>query len=115
MKNFYELYTQNKSRGILCFAYGAPTKSTLLLKMSKLRKSDISFIVDDNSLKVGRFLPLTSIPIKSSKEIEFKKNAIIILFAWNFSDDIIKKLKMEYKVPATIIIPLPYPRVVKIC
>ena len=115
MSYFNKLFFKYKSKKKICFAYGAPTKSTLLLKMSKLKENEISFVVDDNDLKVGKFLPCTSIPIKSSKAIEFNKEAVIILFAWNFADDIIKTLKKKYRVPVTIIIPLPYPRVVQIC
>ena len=36
-------------------------------------------------------------------------NAVIIIFAWNFADDIIRKLKENYKVSA-IVIPLPSQR-----
>ena len=114
MSHFKRLFFKYKSKEKICFGYGAPTKSTLLLKMSKLHEDEISFIVDDNKLKVGKFLPATSIPIKSSNAIEFDKEAVIIIFAWNFADDIIKILKKKYLVPITIIIPLPYPKVVKI-
>jgi SAM-dependent methyltransferase len=114
MSYFNKLFFKYKSKEKICFGYGAPTKSTLLLKMSKLHEDEISFIVDDNKLKVGKFLPATSIPIKSSNVIEIDKEAVIIIFAWNFADDIIKILKKKYLVPITIIIPLPYPKVVTI-
>lgn len=114
MSYFNKLFFKYKSKEKICFGYGAPTKSTLLLKMSKLNENEISFIVDDNKLKVGKFLPATSIPIKSSNVIEFNKEAVIIIFAWNFADDIIKILKKKYLVPITVIIPLPYPKVVTI-
>ena len=115
MSDFKKIFFKYKSKEKICFAYGAPTKATLLLKMSKLDENEISFVVDDNNLKVGKFLPATSIPIKSSKAIEFNKEAVIVVFAWNFADDIIKILKKKYIVPITIIIPLPYPKVVRIC
>ena len=114
MSYFKKLFLKYKLKDKICFGYGAPTKSTLLLKMSKLHEDEISFIVDDNKLKVGKFLPATSIPIKSSNVIEFNKEAVIIIFAWNFADDIIKILKKKYLVPITIIIPLPYPKVITI-
>ena len=115
MDKFNVILKKLKIKTKYCYAYGAPTKSSLLFKMSKLKQSDISFIVEDNELKVGKFLPKTSIPIRSFKEIDFNKNATIILFAWNFAEDIIKKLKKNYNVPASVIIPLPVPRVVEIC
>lgn len=98
-----------------CYGYGAPTKASLLYKVSKLNQQDISFIVEDNKLKTGKYLPKTTIPIISFNEIDFNKEAVIIIFAWNFADDIIRKLKDNYKVSAKAIIPLPNPRVIEIC
>ena len=85
----------------------SPTKATLLLKTTLLTQFDLDFIVEDNVHKVGKFLPKTGIPILSTKDIDFKKSAVIIILAWNFSDDIIKKLKKLYQVPFKVIIPLP--------
>ena len=114
MKKLKEVFLKYNSKYNISYAYGAPTKATLLLKMSKLSNNDISFVVDDNKLKVNRFMPLANLPIKSSNEIEFDKSAVIILFAWNFADDIIKKLKKQYKVEATVILPFPNIKVIKI-
>lgn len=111
MNKLYNLFKKNHYNKN-CYAYGAPTKASLLFKTSNLNENDISFIVEDNELKVGRFLPTTSIPIISIASVDFEKEALIIIFAWNFADDIIKKLKKKYKVPASIIIPLPEPKVI---
>ena len=115
MKHFYNLFLKHRKESKVCYAYGAPTKSTLLFKISKLKQDDISFVVEDNRLKIGRFLPKSSIPIVSFEKIDFNKHALVIIFAWNFSDNIIDKLKKFYKVPATIIVPLPTPRVIQLC
>ncbi len=87
--------------------YGAPTKASLLLSLSKLTEDHIPFIFEDNNLKVGRFLPSTGISIISTKELEFIKPDIIIIFAWNFSDNIILKLKNIINWNLKCIIPLP--------
>ena len=50
-------------------AYGA-NKATLLMEMSKLVPSDILFVVEDNPLKVGQFLPKTGIPILNVDELK---------------------------------------------
>ncbi len=115
MERFNLIFKKLKSSTTYCYAYGAPTKASLLYKVSKLTQEDISFIVEDNKLKKDKFLPKTSIPIVSFSEIDFNKKAVIIIFAWNFADDIIRKLKDNYQVSAKAIIPLPNPRVVKIC
>lgn len=114
MENFKKTVLYFKSRYEVCFAYGAPTKATLLLKMSCLDENDISFIVDDNKLKVGKFMPITGIPIKASNEIEYNKDSLIIILAWNFADDIIRKLRLKYNGNAKIVVPLPNLRVLEI-
>ncbi len=97
-----------------CYAYGSPTKATLLLKMSKFLQDNIRFIVEDNKNKVGKFLPKSSLPIYDVNELDFNTPAVIIILAWNFADDIIIKLKKLYKVKVTVIIPLPELRVINI-
>ena len=75
---------------------------------------DINFIVEDNSLKVDKFLP-NGIPIKSfGKLIEIKERVLIIVLAWNFSEDIIKKLKQN-NIKGEALIPLPNLELKKIC
>ena len=45
------------SEGLSIVGYGAPTKATLLLKLSGLSSNELDYVVEDNELKVGRFLP----------------------------------------------------------
>jgi SAM-dependent methyltransferase len=93
--------------GKTVMGYGAPTKATLLMKMSELGSSDICFIADDNVLKINKFMPGTGVPILDISEIQLRKPDIIVIFAWNFSDDIIAKLKVQVDWPATFLVPLP--------
>ena len=62
---------------------------------------------EDNELKVGRFLPGTALEIKHSSCLETARPDIIIVFAWNFYDDIIKKLQRKLSYEPEIICPLP--------
>ena len=87
--------------------YGAPTKVTLLLHLSKLTKNEVSYLIEDNLLKVGRYTPKASIPIFSFDELKSRKPDILIIFAWNFADDIITKLKEIVDWKLKFIIPLP--------
>lgn len=99
---------------ILCYAYGSPTKATLLLKMNSFLEQNIKFVVEDNKNKVGKFLPKNALPIFDLKQLDFKRTAIVIILAWNFSDDIIIKLKKLYKVKVKVVIPLPELKVLEI-
>jgi SAM-dependent methyltransferase len=93
--------------------YGAPTKATLLLSISKINPTKIAFIADDNIHKTGRFMPGSAIPIMPTLEIQTYKPDVIIILAWNFADDIILKLK-KMKIKTQILIPLPMLRIVNI-
>ena len=65
----------------------------------------IEYIVDDNPLKQGRFLPGTGIPIVNT---EFLKNNIpdyFVILAWNLEKIIKKKLKKTIAKRLNYIVP----------
>lgn len=113
-KEINKLLSLEHNNNRLCFAYGAPTKAVLLLKISKLNSDHLDFIADDNVLKTNKYIPRLNIPIVSTSNIDFNRPATILLLAWNFSEDIIANLKLEYKVPVKVIIPLPQLRIINI-
>ncbi len=102
-----KIIQNEKKKGIPCFAYGSPTKAILLLKMAKISSNEIDFVVEDNEYKIGRFLPNTTLPIFPVNYLDFNKKSTILILAWNFSDDIIVKLKKFYKVSIKVIVPIP--------
>ncbi len=85
LRNLKKLKDKNK----LVIGYGAPAKATTALNFFGISK-EIDFIVEDNKLKHNKFVPGVKIPIKSKSQIKDKKNILIVL-AWNFYKDIIKK------------------------
>ena len=71
--------------------YGAPAKGMTLLNYSGLK---LDYIIDDNPLKQGRFTPGSSIPIYPASKLDEYKDAICFVpLAWNFFDEIVKKIK----------------------
>lgn len=79
--------------------YGAAAKGMTLLNYSGIK---LDYIVDDNSLKQGRFTPGSSVPIVSS---EYLKNddapgIMFVPLAWNFFDEIKKRILNVRKNPA---------------
>ncbi len=75
-----------KEKKLKIIGYGSPAKASTALNFFNI-SSDIDFIVEDNKLKHGKFIPGTSIPIKNKKFIKNKNNIILVL-AWNFYDEI---------------------------
>ena len=68
--------------------YGSPAKATTALNFFGV-KDQIDFIIEDNKLKHGKFIPGVKIPIKSKNEIKNKLPVALVL-AWNFFEDIKK-------------------------
>jgi SAM-dependent methyltransferase len=93
--------------GLVVAGYGSPTKVVLLMKMAGIGAGDITYVVEDNDLKVGRFLPNTGIPIKSRGELAKNPPDVLVLFAWNFADDIVSKLAHDRLPRMEIVVPLP--------
>ena len=68
--------------------YGSPAKATTALNFFGISKQ-IDFVIEDNVLKHGKFIPGVNIEIKSKKKIDQKIDNLLVL-AWNFFDDIKK-------------------------
>jgi hypothetical protein len=107
MSVFRDLLRSRIERGQTIVGYGAPTKATLLMKMAGIDEDDIAYIVEDNPHKCGKFLPGSGIPIKPISELSNAPFDVLVIFAWNFSDDIIGKLAGKFSRSVEVLIPLP--------
>lgn len=101
------LYVKKKIKKNKIYAFGSPTKASLLLIKSKLDRNMIKYSFEDNLLKCNKYIPGTDIKIVNSKKIKIKPKSIIIILAWNFSKEIIMKLKKFNLQQAKAVIPLP--------
>ena len=87
IKNFKKIKKKYKN----IYGYGAPAKATTLINYFRI--SDyIDFVFEDNELKHNKYIPNTKIKIISKKN--FSKNIkCLVVFAWNFFDNIRDKNK----------------------
>jgi nucleoside-diphosphate-sugar epimerase len=74
----------NKKKNII--GYGSPAKATTALNFFGISK-EIAFVVEDNKLKQGKFIPGVNIEIKNKKSIKDKDNVMLVL-AWNYFNEI---------------------------
>ena len=82
IKNLKKLNKEGKT----IIGYGSPAKATTALNFFGI-KNEIKYVVEDNKLKHGKYIPGVKIPIKSKLEIKEKNNTILVL-AWNFFNEI---------------------------
>ena len=80
------IFLKNKFNSIV--GYGSPAKATTALNYFDI-SSEIDFIIEDNKLKHGKFLPGANIPIHSKNKLK-NNSTLIIVLAWNFFDTIKK-------------------------
>ena len=83
-KNINELKKNNKK----IIGFGAPAKATTTLNFFGI-SDQIDYIIEDNKLKHNKFIPGVLIPIKNKKTLK-EKNALILVLAWNFFNEIKK-------------------------
>jgi nucleoside-diphosphate-sugar epimerase/SAM-dependent methyltransferase len=77
-----------KKKNKIIVGYGSPAKATTALNFFGVT-NQIDYIIEDNQLKHGKFLPGVKIPIFSKNKLNEKAPTILVL-AWNFFDDIKK-------------------------
>jgi nucleoside-diphosphate-sugar epimerase/2-polyprenyl-3-methyl-5-hydroxy-6-metoxy-1,4-benzoquinol methylase len=87
-KNVIKNLNNLKKNGQTLIGYGAPAKTTTALNYFGISK-EIDYIIEDNPLKVGKFVPGVNIEIKDKKKQKAKLDSVIVL-AWNFFDEIKK-------------------------
>ena len=86
----------------------APAKGNTILNFCGITSNDIAYASEANKLKIGRYTPLSSIPIVSDRELREYKPDILIVMAWNFFDQISSVISNLFP-SATIINPFSLP------
>ena len=72
--------------------YGAPGKGNTLLNHAGVRQDLISFTVDRNTFKHGKFLPGTHIPVHHPDMIFETRPDYVLILPWNLKDEIMRKM-----------------------
>ena len=78
---------------------GAAAKGNTFLNFYGLDNKLVDYVTDSSEHKIGKYTPLTRIPIEKDQIIKKFKNPNIIFTAWNVSDNlkkIISKISPKY-------------------
>lgn len=93
-------------------AYGAPTKAVTLLSHFGIGAESLDFVVEDNPLKHGRYLPISHIPVVPTEELYTRRPDLALILAWNFAAPIMAMHRRYVEEGGRFILPLPDPQVV---
>jgi len=95
-----------KSVGKRIVGYGAPAKMSTLTNYFGIDKNMVDYIVDDSVAKQNLFSPGMHIPIVSPILLGTGNPDYILIFAWNFKEDIMSRCRKAGFV-GRFIIPMP--------
>jgi hypothetical protein len=92
---------QNRNKGFHitspCVAYGASASEIVLFNYFKIKPE---YVVDDNPLKQGKFIPGINSPIVSIQTLEEDNRDLTIIIAHNLFEEIkekIEKIRPHFK------------------
>jgi hypothetical protein len=72
--------------------FGAAAKGVVMLHASRIT---LDYVVDENPLKQGRYIPGSAVAVVPLDVlIAEPEDVAIVIFAWNFADEIIHKIRM---------------------
>jgi len=109
VRAFREKLEEYKKAGVKVAGYSAPARVSTICNYGNIGPDLIEFLVDDSPLKQNRFSPGTHIPIVPKEYLETHKADLLVVFAYEYLDDIKKKTEGHgYR----YLIPIP-PREVK--
>lgn len=86
-----KFFLEIKQNGKQIVGYGAPAKGNTLLNYCGVGKEFISYTVDRNIFKQGKYLPGTRIPIKDPEEIRKTKPDYLLILPWNLKEEIMEQ------------------------
>jgi methylation protein EvaC len=86
-----------KDKNIRVAGYGAPARVSTICNYGRIGPSLIEFTVDDSALKQNKFTPGTHIPIVTREHLENNRPDVLVVFAYEYFDDIRKKTAGSYR------------------
>ncbi len=93
--------------GFTLSGYGVPAKFATLFHALNMSEKDFSHFYDDNESKVGKYAPGTDLLIEESSNLKDVEGCYLLIFSWNYSKEIIEKIKQNFPSVKGVIIPLP--------
>lgn len=87
--------------------YGAAARGNILMNYCLVGKKYLDFIVDSTPYKQGLYTPGTHLQIVSEEEILASQPDYVLILAWNFAQEIMKKQQRYSRKGGKFIIPVP--------
>jgi 2-polyprenyl-3-methyl-5-hydroxy-6-metoxy-1,4-benzoquinol methylase len=90
--NLLEFLLEAKRHGKKVAAYGAAAKGNTLMNFAGVRPDLISFVVDRNPAKQGKYMPGSRIPIVAEAILREKRPDYVVILPWNLRNEVMQQL-----------------------
>ena len=94
---FKDRLAEYQQAGLRVAGYGSPARVATICNYGRIGPSEIPFTVDDSPLKQNKFTPGTHIPIVPKSYLDEHKPDVLVVFAYEYFDDIKKKTGGAYR------------------
>lgn len=105
--DFLSFLIAQKKNGKKVVGYGAAAKGNTLLNYCGVKKDLISFVVDANPNKQGKYLPGSHIHVVSEDLLKQFQPDFVVIFPWNLSAEIMNQLSYIRAWGGRFLIPIP--------
>lgn len=89
---FLEFLLEAKRHGKSVAAYGAAAKGNTLMNFAGVRPDLVSFVVDRNPAKQGKYMPGSRIPIVAEAVLREKRPDYVVILPWNLRNEMMQQL-----------------------
>lgn len=90
--DFLTFLLEAKRQGKTVAAYGAAAKGNTLMNYAGIRPDLISFVVDRNPAKQGKYMPGSRIPILDEEKLRATKPDYVVILPWNLKAEVMNQL-----------------------
>lgn len=105
--DFLIFLIEAKQAGRKIAAYGAAAKGNTLLNYAGVKRDLVSYVVDRNPVKQGKFLPGSRIPIVAEEYLKSNRPDYIIILPWNLRTEVMDQLSYIGEWGAKFVIAVP--------
>lgn len=102
-----EILVEAKLSGNDVAAYGAAAKGNTFLNYAGVKSDLISFVVDRNPAKQGKWMPGSRIPIVGEDWLRRKRPAVIVILPWNIKSEVLHQLSYAKEWGARFVVAQP--------
>ena len=105
--DFLTFLLEAKKSGKKVVAYGAAAKGNTLMNYAGVRPDLISFVVDRNPAKQGKYMPGSRIAILSEEYLLQEEPDYVVILPWNLKTEVMRQLQYIKKWQGKFVVAVP--------